>query len=260
MDIQNKTESGMSFVELMIAGLLLLIVALITSTTFMSSSQTIIKSWDESVAVARAQELLEEIKGMRYEYIYQAAAIGTSVMDHIHLNVINPVIMPSGSTTANVNVRVIAHTTDDYVATGYNLGSLNLTWEHDGTSTTAGSINGGLGSNNATITLTTNGIITQRLFGTLSIAGTNPLVYQRIMVFPSQGETISDKDMIGTITMESSFVDDPVDRTRTTTPTDIFPEDYKQITITTIWGKQGGNRGSRQLVTIVAPKPASYYN
>jgi len=255
MSIQNKTEAGMSFVELMIGGLLLLIVALIASTTFMGSSQTIIKSWDESVAVARAQELLEEVKGMRYEYIHQATS--TAAEEHLHLNVINPIIMPQGSKTVSVPVRIIAHTSDDYVATGYNFVPLNITWEHEGTSTPAGNIQDGYGINAATITLTTNGSITQRLFGTLSIDGTN--VSQRVMLFPSQGETISDKDMIGTITMEASFVDDPADGTKTTTPADIFPEDYKQITIITSWGKHGSKSGSRQLVTIIAPKPASYY-
>ncbi|MBI4753028.1 hypothetical protein HY793_01465 [Candidatus Desantisbacteria bacterium] len=255
MSIQNKTETGMSFVELMIAGLLLLIVALIASTTFMGSSQTIIKSWDESVAVARAQELLEEVKGMRYEYIHQAVGTGTPQLPyHIHLNVMNPVIMPSGSTTTGVPVRIVAHTTDDYVAMGYNLGAVTLKWEHEGISGTE-SIQGGFGITVATITLTTNGTITQRLFGTLSIDGTT--VSQRIMLFPSQGETISDKDMIGTITMGASFVDDPADNTPTP---DIFPEDYKQITITTSWGKQGSKRGERQLATIIAPKPATYYH
>ncbi|MFH1898134.1 MAG: hypothetical protein ABH886_07855 [Candidatus Desantisbacteria bacterium] len=256
MDIQNKTEAGMSFVELMIAGLLLLIVALITSTTFMGSSQTIIKSWDESVAVARAQQLLEEVKGIRYEYIHQATSTSVA-MAHLHLNIINPVIMSSGTSTVNVPVRVIAHTTDDYVAMGYNLGPLTLTWEHEGTSTSAGNINnGGYGINAATITLTTKGTITQRLFGTLTLNGGTPSVSQRVMIFPAQGEAIKDKDMIGTITMEALFVDDEADEKW---PTDIFPEDYKQIVITTSWGKSGGKSGSRQLVTIVAPKPASYY-
>lgn len=251
MGIQNKTEAGMSFVELMIAGLLLLIVALTTSTIFLNSSHTIIKSWDESVAVARSQELLEEVKGMRYEYIHQAVAASTQ-MAHLHLNIINPVIMPQGNTSVQTQVRVIAHTEDDYIATGYNLGALTIKWEHEGTITTAGNISGGYGSNFATITLTTNNPITQRLFGTLSVGTT----FQRLMIFPSQGEAIKEKDMIGTITMGASFIDDPADGVG---DGDRLPDDYKQVTVTVTCGKIGGKTSSRQLTTIVAPKPASYY-
>lgn len=255
MGIQKKTEAGMSFVELMIAGLLLLIVALAASTTFMSSSHTIIKSWDESVAMARAQELLEEVKGLKYEYIHQAGT-GTVNGDHLHLNIINPVIMPQGQKTTDVRVRVIAHTVDDYIATEYNLGALTLAWEHEGTSTPAGDIQGGNGTNAATITLTTNGTLTQRLFGTLSVTNGTSSCSQRVMIFPAQGEAIAAKDMIGTITMKALFIDDPADDVA---PTDIFPDDYKQIAVTVIGGKPGGKSSSRQLVTIIAPKPATYY-
>ncbi|MFH1860137.1 MAG: hypothetical protein ABH870_03870 [bacterium] len=258
MRIQNKTEAGMSFVELMIAGLLLLIVALAASTTFISSSRTIIKSWDESVAVARAQELLEEVKGLRYEYIHQAAATGTVNAAHLHLNIINPVIMPQGQKTTDVQVRVIAHTADDYIATGHNLGSLDIKWEYEGTSTKAGKLQGGDGIKTATITLTTNNPITKRLFGTLSVTGTGTLNSnsQRVMIFPGQGESIAEKDMIGTITMSTLFIDDSADGVGAN---DIFPDDYKQIAVTVIGGKSGGKSCSRQLVTIIAPKPASYY-
>ncbi|MDI6780560.1 MAG: hypothetical protein QME49_00385 [bacterium] len=253
MCIQNKTEAGMSLVELMIAGLLLLIVALTTATIFLNSSQTIVKSWDESVAVARAQELLEEVKGIKYEYIHQATSTSTQ-MDHYHLSVVNPVIMPQGQKSVDVQVRVIAHTNDDYIAAGYNLGSLTITWEHEGISTIVGNISGGFGINTATITLTTKDIVTQRSFGILSINnGTSP---QRLMIFPSQGENIKDKDMIGTITMNASFIDDSSDGVGAG---DMLPDDYKQITVTVACGKPGGKTSSRQLVTIIAPKPTSYY-
>ncbi len=255
MGMQNKTEAGMSFVELMIAGLLLLIVSLTTSTIFFNSSRTIIKSWDESVAVARSQELLEEVKGLRYEYIHQAIATSTQA-SHFHLSVINPVIIPQGATSVEIQARVIAHTDDDYIATGYNLGSLPITWEHEGTSTIAGNVSVEHGITAATITLTTNNIITQRLFGILSVNGTS---FQRLMIFPSQGETIADKDMIGTITMNASFVDDEADGVGGVGAGDILPDDYKKITVAVTCGKPGGKTSSRQLVAIVAPKPESYY-
>ncbi len=252
MSIKNKTESGMSFVELMIAGLLLLIVALTTSTIFFNSSHTIIKSWDESVAVARAQQLLEEVKGFKYEYIHQAVSISDQA-DHLHLSVINPVVMPQGVKSVQTQVRVIAHTDDDYIAAGYNLGSLTITWDHEGTSTIAVNISGGSGINTATITLITNNAITQRLVGTLSINGTSS---QRLMIFPSQGESISAKDMIGTITMNASFIDDIADGYGYG---DKLPDDYKKITVNVTCGKPGGKTSSRQLAAIIAPKPASYY-
>lgn len=268
MNIQNKSEAGMSFVELMIAGLLLLIVALMASTTFMSGSRTIIKSWDESVAVARAQELLEEINGIRYEYIYQATSISASI-DNIHLNVINPIIMPSGSKTIDIPIRVIAHDKDQYVVVGYNnLGVGSFTWK-TGTLSTDGVLDLSNG-NAATITLTTNSI-TIRTYGTLSITVGGNSDSQRIMLFPEMGEVIKEKDMIGTITLgeidsQGKLVNRPLfidDITDDKWPTDIFPEDYKQITITTSWGKAGSQQDdksvSRQLVTIVAPKPKKYY-
>ncbi|MEK7812585.1 MAG: hypothetical protein AAB296_02405, partial [Candidatus Desantisbacteria bacterium] len=166
--------------------------------------------------------------------------------------------MPQGAKSVQTQVRVIAHTDDDYIATGYNLGALTISWEHEGTITTAGNISGGLGINAATITLTTNKDITQRLVGILSITGidipTN--IPQQVMLFPLQGETISDKDMIGTITMQAKFIDDPADGVG---DGDLLPDDYKQMTVNVTCGKPGGKTSSRQLMSIVAPKPASYY-
>jgi hypothetical protein len=251
MSIQNKNEAGVTFVELMIAGLLLLIVALTTSTIFLNSSHTIIKSWDESVAVARAQELLEDVKGLRYEYIHQAPATSTQG-SHLHLSIINPVIMGTRTTSVQTQIRVIAHTDDHYIATGYNFGSLTITWEHEGISTTVGNIQGGYGINTATITLTTNNFITKRLFGTLSVGACS----QVLMLFPAQGEAIAEKDMIGIITMGAVFIDDQADGVGVG---DIFPDDYKQITTTVTCVKPGGKSSSRQLIAIVAPKPTSYY-
>ncbi|MBI4777937.1 hypothetical protein HY792_03325 [Candidatus Desantisbacteria bacterium] len=258
MGIQNKTEAGMSFVELMIAGLLLLIVALAASTTFMSSSHTIIKSWDESVAVARAQQLLEEVKGLKYEYIHQAATASTHAA-HLHLSVINPVIIGTGATSVETQVRVIAHTEDNYVATGDSFGTWTITWKpEDGTNTSVeNSLNGSGGIFAGTIALTTENPRTKRLFGMLSV-GSNGSAYgtsTRLMIFPAQGESIAEKDMMGTMTMSAKFIDDAADNL----PTDIFPDDYKQVAVTVTCGKSGGKSSLRSLTTIIAPKPASYY-
>jgi Tfp pilus assembly protein PilV len=250
------TIAGVSLVELMIAGFLLLIIALFTASVFMSSSNTMVKSWDESVAIARCQELLEEIKSLPYEYIHQALA-DTAQVDHFHMNIINPILVPKNATTVNVDVTLVAHTQDDFIAHGYNNPEgISFIWEDMGTTTQVSNkirITGGIGD--GVITLKMYEPVDYRRYGTLT--GVNIGIVQRVMLYPEAGEQVDGKDITGTITLRFVFYDDPNDMLA---PGDIFPADYKVGSVTITWCKfSGGSVISRSLTAIIAPKPDTYY-
>ncbi len=248
-------QKGVSLIELLVAGFILVIVSLFVSTIFMRGSINVITAWEETTVLACMQELLEEIKGVSREY-YRFIKVGTLTTNSAHHHHINiPALVRAGD---NISFSVVAHDINDCRTNNTNSTPVTVIWEQKegegmvSCNFTGISLTDGIGLGNVTFSSNSSkpskGVlhINSTTIGTsFDVAG--------IIVYPQAGEQIKDGDLIGTRTAIFELFDDPLDNTP---KPDLLPGDYMKGTITFTWERRKGTgRNEKNLVTIIAPFP-----
>ncbi|MFH1564219.1 MAG: type II secretion system protein [Nitrospirota bacterium] len=252
-------QKGVSLIELLIAGFLLIIVSLFVSSIFMRSSINLVSSWDETVSLSTMQELVEEIKGAArdprgpYSYIVMRGTT-TSPTTHYHINI--PTLVHSNT---NVDFTVVAHTAnnernDEENGAGSKVqpmwelveGSIGTpTLEPHGPDFVI--FHKGIG--NGTLQFPALATGTTRARGYLSIPNSPR---RGIIVYPQAGERIEEGDIKGTRTASFELFNDPLDGLGT----DTLPGDYMKGTITFSYQRKSQTgTGTKNMVTIIAPFP-----
>lgn len=251
-----KQERGFSLLELMIAGLILLIVGLFVSSIFIRGSIEMTSNWQETVATTIANNLLDEIKGIAhthehssYKYILmtadndQPATVNTT---HLHID-ISSFILGSKTTSFKVVAHTDQHQLDDEnhtqgLTVSWTTPASSESWYATPTFTSKINLNSGQG---------TGWIIFPdpplKYRGDLTVSGAAWTITRRLMVYPSKGEAIARSDIPGTVTRRADF--ELVHDSESSNPNSL---DYMKGTITVNWGQPVHQR---ELVAIIAPWP-----
>jgi type II secretory pathway pseudopilin PulG len=256
-------QGGVSLVELLIAGLILIIVALFVSSIFMRGSINVITSWEETIVLSCMQELVEEVKCASrdpkgtYTYIIMREDEDDNINpDHYHINI--PTLVHDDNTP--INFTVVAHSVvNDIHARDDELGGIGAVvtpvWElkegNIGTPTFTPEdidIDNGIGHGEIKFPKLPAG--TTRARGCLYILG-SPCI-RNIIIYPKAGERIVEGELVGSRTAKFELFDDPEDNN----PNDLLPGDYMKGTITFTWQRtKGAGKMEKNIVTIIAPFP-----
>ncbi|MDI6734772.1 MAG: type II secretion system protein [bacterium] len=255
-------QKGVSLVELLIAGLILIFVSLFVSTTFMRGSVNLVSSWDETVSQTTMQELAEEIKGVARGYyrFIKVRTLTENLATHHHINI--PCLVQAGT---SIKFRVVAHDSDHNRTHAHPSSSpVSIEWEQvagEGTVTAdfRGKVslrNDGI-SNEKEVTFTSTG--SKPIRGYLHIDGhpNGPRTERAagIIVYPQAGERIEKGDLKGTRTAIFELFDDPLDNPPYTTE-ELLPGDYMKGTITFSYQRKSQTgTGTKNMVMIIAPFP-----
>ncbi|MEW6096657.1 MAG: type II secretion system protein [bacterium] len=247
-------QRGVSLLELLVAGVILIMVALFVSSIFLQGSMNIVTSWEETTALSCMQELLEEVRGVSREYyrFIKVATLTTNPTSHHHINI--PTLVQSG---VPINYTVVAHDSSHNRTSNPDGEAVTVIWEQrrgEGIVTcdfTPITLTNGIYSGVVTFSSNSSkpcrGVlhITSPSIGTSSEAA-------GIIVYPQAGEKIIEGELNGTRTAMFELFDDPEDNN----PDDILPGDYMKGTITFTWESRKGRGGNKKsIVTIIAPFP-----
>lgn len=252
-------EKGVSLIELLIAGFLLIIVSLFVSSIFMRGSINLVSSWDETVSFSTMQELAEEVKGVARGYyrFIKVGSLTTNPATHHHINI--PCLVPANTP---VNYTVVAHD-QNHNRTNENPSStpVRIEWEKvEGEGTVTANFpqevslqNNGMSSGQDQVTFSSTGSKLIRGYLHIRRFPQGPMTEKAagIIVYPQAGERIEEGDLKGTRTATFELFDDPLDN-----PGDLLPGDYMKGTITfTYQRKSQTGTGTKNMVTIIAPFP-----
>jgi len=253
-------EKGVTLIELLVAGLILILTTLFLSGIFLHGSINIITSWEETLVLSCLQEKVEEVKSASrdpngpYSYIVMRADTDSDKnVNHYHINI--PTIVPAATTT---EFTVVAHSLVNGVHERDEEQDNVVTpvWEEIEGSVTAIfpptriKLDNGIGYGEVTFHSTSSTSCRGQLY---IQEGTQ--IRRNIIVSPNGGEQIVKRDLIGTRTALFELFDDPLDNPPRTLDPDLLPKDYMKGTITFTWERKGKGRKTKELVTIIAPYP-----
>ncbi len=257
-------QKGVSIVELLIAGLILILVSLFVSSIFMRGSVNLVSSWDETVSLSIMQELAEEIKGVAREY-YRFIKVGNLTNNpatHHHINI--PCLVQAGTP---VNFMVVAHDSDHNRTHHHPSSSpVEIEWEKvagEGTVTVDFQGNVSLDNDGISplrqVTFYLTGSKPVRGYLNISRVGHQPPITNHavgIIVYPQAGERIEEGDLKGIRTASFELFDDPLDNPPYYPGADLLPGDYMKGTITFSYERKSQTgTGTKNMVMIIAPFP-----